>query len=87
MIMTQKQEKVIMLDMFEERSKDIATEFDSAISKLKQELQSLENNIEHCDSGQSTIEDRNEIVAINNEIRRLEKERDERINRLSTYQK
>ena len=76
-----------MKDMFEEAKKDVLARIDAKIAELQEQISILEHSENQYDSGRGDVEDRNEIIAMNNEIRALEAERAKKIAELSTNQK
>jgi predicted nucleic acid-binding Zn-ribbon protein len=72
-----------MKDMFEEAKRDVIERIDARIAELQLQISGLEHSNNQYDNGLGDIEDRNEINALNNEIRILEKERNEKIAELT----
>jgi hypothetical protein len=62
-----------MADMFiQQEIEERTAAFNAAHARLERELFEAEQNLSHCDHGQSITEARNERNAIENEIRLLE---------------
>ena len=79
----QKRHTTGMKDMFEEAKRDVIERIDARIAELQLQISALEHSNNQYDNGLGDIEDRNEINALNNEIRILEKERNEKIAELT----
>lgn len=72
--MAQKSDKYAgMQDMFSAQEKiDKIAEFTAAKAKIEAEIRALENGINsEYDNGVGTVEDRNELNALNNELRQI----------------
>ena len=77
-----------MQDMFLQQEIDERTAaFNAARAKLEIELFEAEQNLNHCDSGQSVTEARNERYAIEREMRLLEERYNQEISELKSKSK
>jgi hypothetical protein len=73
-----------MKDIFEEAKQDVLARIDARIAELQSQIFFLENGENQYDAGRGDVEDRNEIIAMRNEIRTLESDRAKAIAELST---
>ncbi len=73
-----------MKDIFEEAKQDVLARIDARIAELQSQILFLENGENQYDAGRGDVEDRNEIIAMRNEIRTLESDRAKAIAELST---
>lgn len=64
-----------MQDMFEQASNDKMEKLIAAKAKIESEIRALESGMDNeYDNGIGNIEDRNELNALNNELRDIEQE-------------
>ena len=77
-----------MQDMFvvQEIDKETAR-FDAACKAIEAEIKGLQNSSNEYDSGQSAVEDRNEILFLTNKLRDLEEEHKQKIAAIKAKQK
>ncbi len=64
-----------MQDMFEQASNDKMSKLIAAKAKIESEIRALESSMDNeYDNGIGNIEDRNELNALNNELRDIKQE-------------
>lgn len=77
-----------MKDMFIQHEIDEETaKFDAARRQIEAAIQELENSSNEYDSGQSAVEDRNEVLFLTNKLRDLEEEHKQTIAAIKSKQK
>lgn len=76
-----------MADMFEQAKREVIAKYNSDISSLQRQIDSLESCANKYDCGLGDIEDRNEINYLQHQIISLEKQRDAELAALTIQEK